>query len=68
MNLEMQFWDGLREWASRCLAFWKDVGSTGRDGFVTPALMSYWVVLLIPVARVLLGMNEQGRYRAPGER
>ena len=68
MNLEMQFWDGLREWASRCLDFWKDVGSTGLDGFVTTALMSYWLVLLILVARGIIGMNEQGRYIAHAER
>lgn len=68
MNLEMQFWDGLREWASGCLDFWKDVGSTGLDGFVTTALMSYWLVLLILVARGIIGMNEQGRYIAHAER
>lgn len=80
MDFEMQFWDGLREWASQCLDFWKDVGSHGATsggsrgtglespGFVTIALMSYWLVLLILVARGIIGMNEQGRYIAHAER
>lgn len=80
MDFEMQFWDGLREWASQCLDFWKDVGSLGATsggsrgtgleslGFVTTALMSYWLVLLILVARGIIGMNEQGRYIAHAER
>ena len=77
MDLEMQFWDGLREWASRCLDFWREVGSPGLTGggaeleslgFVSTALMAYWLVLLVLVARGVIGMNEQGRYVAHAER